>query len=64
MPEHGWTKIAIENGIDEMKLPKISAGIISNGPIDLLSSPSPLTSNNPLGMINIITSLYLSNKIL
>ena len=36
VPEHGWTKTAIENGIDEMKLPKISAGIISNGPIDLV----------------------------
>ena len=61
VPEHGWTKTAIENGIDEMKLPKISAGIISNGPIDLVHHHYE-KSNNLLGKINIITSLYLSNK--
>ena len=48
MPEHGWTKTAIENGIDEMKLPKISAGIISNGPIDLVHHHYE-KSNNLLG---------------
>ena len=51
MPEHGWTKTAIENGIEEMKLPKISAGIISNGPIDLVHHHYE-KSNNLLGKIN------------
>ena len=50
VPEHGWTKTAIENGIDEMKLPKISAGIISNGPIDLVHHHYE-KSNNLLGKI-------------
>ena len=53
VPEHGWTKTAIENGIDEMKLPKISAGIISNGPIDLVHRHYE-KSNNLLGKMNII----------
>ena len=57
MPEHGWTKTAIENGIDEMKLPKISAGIISNGPIDLVHHHYE-KSNNLLGKINIITYFF------
>ena len=61
VPEHGWTKTAIENGIDEMKLPKISAGIISNGPIDLVHHHYE-KSNNLLGKINIITSLHSVNE--
>ena len=50
MPQHGWTKEAIEKGIEEMKLPKISAGIISNGPIDLVHHHYE-KSNSLLGMI-------------
>ena len=61
MPEHGWTKTAIENGIDEMKLPKISAGIISNGPIDLVHHHYE-KSNNLLGKINIIISFVFIKK--
>ena len=57
MPEHGWTKTAIENGIDEMKLPKISAGIISNGPIDLVHHHYE-KSNNLLGKILLLLCIY------
>ena len=59
VPEHGWTKTAIENGIDEMKLPKISAGIISNGPIDLVHHHYE-KSNNLLGKINVITYFFFN----
>lgn len=36
VPEHGWSKESIDKGVEEMKLPKISSGIITNGPIDLV----------------------------
>ncbi len=36
VPETGWTKEAIEKGIDKLEMPKISTGIVQNGPIDLV----------------------------
>ena len=56
VPEHGWTKTAIENGIDEMKLPKISAGIISNGPIDLVHHHFEKSKFRSLAKLRIISS--------
>ena len=36
VPELGWTKEAIEKGVEKAELPKVSSGVISNGPIDLV----------------------------
>ena len=45
----GWSKESIDKGVEEMKLPKISSGIITNGPIDLVHYHYE-KSNNLLGM--------------
>ena len=52
----GWSKESIDKGVEEMKLPKISSGIITNGPIDLVHYHYE-KSNNLLGMTNIFCLL-------
>lgn len=36
VPEKGWSKEAIESGVEKSELPKVSTGIVTNGPIDLV----------------------------
>ena len=48
VPEKGWSKEALEKGVEKAELPKVSVGIVTNGPIELVHFHYE-QSNNLLG---------------
>ena len=57
VPECGWTKEAIEKGVEKAELPKVSSGIIGNGPIDLVHHLYE-QSNLKLGKKSLLVTKY------